>query len=137
MEVSKCIDRDSGRSPTWSDMTRVLCPVTGLPENDIFLALHNAGFTAEELRQLEYLKNKEICRRAGIDTATTRTETTIYGYLWWKKTETREVNLDTFHYERPSDVADYLDAWASMLDEQSDELEPQLQADADRLMAKA
>jgi hypothetical protein len=125
--------------PTWTKMAQVVCPVTGIPENEIFRALHDAGFTAKELCQLEYLSNQDILNRTSIVQGMTFTEFSTTGHLWWKKTvETPKIMLLP-HHEDHCNLIRYLDAWADMLEEQAkpeDELEPQLQAVADRLLAK-
>lgn len=128
-------------SCTWTAMLGIGCTVTGQPIYKVFQALFDAGFTRTELNALEYLSDETIRARAHISTAhvvTKRSAIQRYGFLWLKKREV--VNEEKAHfYAVKENLIRYLDAWADMIEEAKpveDELEPQLQEVADRLLAK-
>lgn len=130
--------KSSDGSPTWTEMSRVFCPVTGLPENMIFSALADVGFTTTDLRNIEYLRDPSVLARAGIKKNPVVMEEVTTGMLWWKKTETKQVEDKNPHYTIPKSVAAYMDAWADMLDEEAaTNPDTQLQMEAERIKSEA
>lgn len=80
----------SDQSTTYENRVRdLMCRVTNKPMIKVIQALIDFGFTAKEIMHLEDLDDPAIIGRA-------------------KK---------HFHYKTPAHVADYLNAWADMLEE--------------------
>lgn len=93
-------------SQTWTKRAGYYCPVTGMPTQQIFKALHDAGMKLEDYRELEYLDNPEALARCDFGTITK-------GKLWWKKTlRQRE------QYDKRMHVVIYMRAWADLLTEE-------------------
>lgn len=78
---------------SWGDKAenQKKCAVTGIPLHVIFESLFSAGFTPDELHELEYLSNKDILNKTG------------FSYL------------DKYYKEN---LVKYLTAWVSILEEQ-------------------
>lgn len=124
---------------TWIEMSSVLCPITGIPTDTIFRALHEAGFNRADLVALEVLSDPEVCRRANLtkrEGVKEKKETIKTG--WFSKEERVTQAEVKGHYEIAKNAAAYMEAWADILEEKSkeEELAPNLQEVADRLMAK-
>ncbi|MEM1270483.1 MAG: hypothetical protein AAGI08_10595 [Bacteroidota bacterium] len=47
----------------WTEHAKDYCAGTGSKVDDIFLALHDAGFTHEDVMHLEYLSDKRVLNR--------------------------------------------------------------------------
>lgn len=77
------------RHGDWRDQLRDYCPGSGLAIDDIILYMEEAGFSIQDLINLERLEDSKVRRFMG-------------------RTELRHNN--------PQDVKDYLNAWADMLE---------------------
>ncbi len=75
------------------------CPKTGIPLHNVLAALHNAGFSQQDLKSAEHLDDESVCLRAGID---------YENHAWFRSTA--------------SCVVRYFRAWADLLDESPDTL---------------
>lgn len=79
------------RTGNWSEQVNDYCPTSGLEMDRMIFSLLEKGLSTEDLQQLEFLSNKEIKMRLG--------------------------NRELKNNNR-QDLADYLNAWANMLEEQ-------------------
>jgi hypothetical protein len=55
--------KDGKCNPTWHRFVQHFCPVTGIPKDEILKELFNAGMTAKDISELEYLSNPEVRKR--------------------------------------------------------------------------
>jgi hypothetical protein len=49
-----------GEYVTWGDLTNRVCPITGMPEAEMFRQLYEAGLTREDIIHLEYLSDPKV-----------------------------------------------------------------------------
>lgn len=117
--------------PSWSDMAKQYCSMTGAPTTLIFKQLHGAGLTKDDILHLEFLSDKKICERAGIEMKPIVTEKKIggqpsrkarYGFLkMFTKTipatepSIKKTSKDYFTSEE--NLVKYLKAWVEILKE--------------------
>lgn len=52
---------------TWQNAVKYLCPITGEPTVDVFRKLFDAGLSKSDIVHLEYMDNKAILERSGIN----------------------------------------------------------------------
>lgn len=77
-------------SSSWRRLAHAICPQTGVPLIEAVRVLMSYGLTAEDITELEMCKNKEIAKTVPMSVS----------------------------YGNPIYVAQYLRAWASLLDKQ-------------------
>lgn len=98
---------------TWTEIVGSVCPVSGIPESQIFRELYSLGLTAIEIRHLEYLDAPEVVARIPVR----HKRSGLFG-LWRSKEVER-------HYDDKDDLVTYLRAWADLLTERgADDMPP-------------
>lgn len=75
----------------WRDQLREYCPGSGLPMDEIISIMEDAGFSVQDLINLERLDDHSVLQRVG---------------------------RGTLSHNRKQDVIDYLNAWATICEEQ-------------------
>ena len=75
----------------WRDQLREYCPGSGLPMDEIIGIMETAGFSIQDLINLERLDDSRVLKRVG---------------------------RGTLSHNRKQDVVDYLNAWASICEEE-------------------
>ncbi len=76
----------------WTELAAESCAVTGAPLSLLLLKLEEAGLTATDIHNIEYLDNKEVLQH-------------LQGGFRWLKKNVRQ------------DVVDYFEAFANLLEE--------------------
>lgn len=132
-----------GRDKTWKNAVQTWCPIANKPLKTIFAELGEAGLSPEDICHLEFLENKAILAKSGIELSHTVTNkikvgtqyvpsTTFWGKLFGKKVavpvyETKtETVLDKDYYTKKENLIKYLKAWVKILKEEREPIEEDL-----------
>jgi hypothetical protein len=78
-------------SGDWREQLREYCPVSGLPMDQIIVNMEKAGFSIQDLINLERLEDRNVLRKAGVS---------------------------HLRHNHKADVLVYLRAWADLMEEQ-------------------
>ncbi len=78
-------------SGDWREQLREYCPISSLPMDQIIVHMEEAGFSIQDLINLERLEDQNVLRKAGVS---------------------------HFRHNHKADVLLYLRAWADLLEEQ-------------------
>jgi hypothetical protein len=136
-------DGGRGREKTWKNAVQTWCPIANKPLKTIFTELGEAGLSPEDICHLEFMENKAILAKSGIELAHTVTKqievgrqyvpsTTFWGKLFRKKVsvpvyETKtETDLDIDYYSKKENLIKYLKAWVKILKEEREPIEDDL-----------
>lgn len=113
-------------TPTWSEMVKEYCPLTGQPLVAIFEKLYEAGMKREDIAHLEYLSDPKILAASKIDTSAvwtetyTKEETRVTG--WWIFKESHTVTVkkqkEINYYQVKENLIAYLKAWMVILEKE-------------------
>lgn len=76
--------------PTWQNVIGFYCPVTGIPNNELFRQLFQCGLNQRDLINLEYLDDREVLTRMAA--------------------KRRKLFPRKIKYDYPEDVTDYMRA---------------------------
>lgn len=87
---SKIPHSDALKGPTWTQMAGFYCPITGIPDNELFKELYSLGLTSIEIKNLEDLSDPEILLRM-------------------------KCKKENIRYDNKQDLIRYLRAWADIL----------------------
>ena len=99
---------------TWSNYIEFHCTSTGEPLHYIFEKLFEIGLTKEDICDLEYLRNKDILKRANID---------IYSQYPY--------------YEDKTNLIKYIAAWIAILEENAGDPHTTQQQDNTNVIVEA
>lgn len=131
------------RDKTWKNAVQAWCPIANKPLKSIFIELSEAGFSPEDICHLEYMENKAILAKSGIQLEQTVNKsvkvgtekvpsTTFWGKLFRRKVEvpvyetrTMVVPVDKY-YTKKENLIKYLKAWVKILKEERDSIEEDL-----------
>lgn len=112
------------KASNWNYLVAKHCPITGIPENEIFAALLGAGMTQKDIVHLEMLSDPEVMKRTKwpqkVATGTVK-----------KKRFFGEATEEPAPYDRkryhmyPENAIAYMRAWADLLTEQGKQDQPE------------
>jgi hypothetical protein len=104
--------------PNWKFMVGKFCPVTGMPENEVFRALIGAGMSQADIIELEELGNEKVLERINLKDvyAVETVPLTMMEKLRHK--QPRTVRKRTAHYVSKQNAIAYMRAWADILTEE-------------------
>lgn len=89
----------NGSGPTWTEMAKRVCPVTGEPMDVIFSRLWRAGLQREDFEHLENLSNPEILTKMNVSRPIRESEFDFIRYLYaWASL------IEQFHEKRLEEV---------------------------------
>ncbi len=66
---------------TWRNFAGTVCPITGVPEHELFKQLFQAGFLPSDIHHLEFLSDKKILTRAGFKSMNHKKKEALILYL--------------------------------------------------------
>jgi hypothetical protein len=98
-------------SGDWREQLREYCPVSGLPMDQIIVHMEEAGFSIQDLINLERLEDQNVLRRAGVSHLRHNHKADVVVYLraWadlleaqWITDQKIETLVTGFSYETPS-----------------------------------
>lgn len=91
---------------SWSKLTGLHCPIAGVPTNELFKEILSHGLLPGDIRDLEFLRNREVRERAGL-----KPIGGIRGL--WRKWRGQY----RYSYDEAGNVAKYMRAWADIIEE--------------------
>ncbi len=104
--------------PNWRFLVGRFCPVTGIPQNEIFKALFEAGLSQSDIIELEELSNKKVLSRMTMQKAY-KIETikpSIFDAFLGKKETVKKTEVN--YYSSKENTIAYMRAWADILTEE-------------------
>lgn len=100
------------KGPSWKVLVGQYCPVTGIPENEIFRELMKCGLTQRDITSLETLSDASVIARMG-DLGTWAPKR-----KWYQLRSPSMRPRTKLDYGNQKDAANYMRAWAQLLEEQ-------------------
>lgn len=100
----------SGTSYAWTHLAGQYCPITGMPEQELFRKIMGYGLTVKDIVSLEYLENERVISRMNI------TEEKRTGIWPFRRTITTKV--EELDHKNKEHVIAYMRAWADLLTEE-------------------
>lgn len=97
---------------TWRERVGYYCPVTGVPENELFKELFSCGLTAKDIVHLEYLNDPKVREKMGSPLIQGRPYTWLDRLIW------RFTKKPVQHYAKRVNTIAYMRAWADLIAEQ-------------------
>jgi hypothetical protein len=113
-QIPKCLNTSDNR--TWTVLAGQYCPIAGIPTHELFKEVLSYGLTPQDIRDLEYLRNKAVVARMVITPETPPPR----ARGWWRlivKKSPAPTSVE-ISYTNPRHVAAYMRAWAELLQEQ-------------------
>lgn len=92
---------------TWRLAVGQVCPVTGMPDNEVFRALFEAGLTSKDIVELEFLRNPQVVARMDLHRVVPGT--------FFRPARREPVAVE---YNNRLHAAAYMRAWADLILEQ-------------------
>lgn len=99
----------------WKNIVGRLCPVTGMPNNKILIAMMQAGMTTKDIVDLEWLRNKSVLAAMPRFEETKVTKPTFVASLFGAKPIERRVAVEVPRHNNAAYVAAYMRTWAGLL----------------------
>jgi hypothetical protein len=97
--------------PNWQRVVGTLCPITGIPTNELLRELLEAGLSAKDIVDLENLSNQGVLKRCDFGTKKTCTDRLLRPPL------VKETPIEA-DCENSAHAAIYMRAWADLLVEE-------------------
>lgn len=107
------------RNRSWTDLVGQHCPVVGMPTEDVFRQLFEAGLTAKDICNLEYLDDPKVLERlTETRPAATHVRSSWFGLRKQVVTVPASESKLEVEYDDEDHVVLYLRAWADLLAEE-------------------
>lgn len=109
---------------TWTHFSAMVCPITGIPEHELFKTLFQSGLTQADFHALEYLTDPKIRSRMKMQTIKGRNPSLVEWLLGKRQVPDSK---EAINFRNGFHVALYMRAWADILTEQGADDAPQEQ----------
>lgn len=99
-----------GKYADWKKRVGQFCPITGIPEHELFKELFGYGLTQVDIINLEYLADPSVLARINLPIRVSKKK-------WWQRQTVQTNYTEKVDYTNKEHVIAYMRAWADLLTE--------------------